>query len=500
MTTGGPKRLLQGVCDLAGVRLTLRRPNGRETACGGAAGSSDELVRDLPDGSSLRAQDLASPARLDLLAAALDHATQLLGAHEAAEAELTGLADELLGRYEELTLLYDLSRELVAVFDESQACATVLHRAMSATAVSYGQVLLVDGDNALTCHAATEGEPPAGAEQLVQALAAAAVDARRQALVDRGQHWNGQLATQAALAVPLSASDDEQVQPLGALVLVGKHEERFTAGDVSLAVTVTRHLATALENARLVTSLREKERIELEVELAASVQRQLLPQQPPDLPGVTMRAACIPAARVGGDYYDMLRTGDAVTGLVADVSGHGVGPGMMMAMTRTALRRELQDGTSLAQALAATNRLLWDDLLATGLFITLFCVHYDPGTRRLTYVNAGHHPAMLRRADGRVEQLDGDGYPLGLIPDPTFDEPSVLLEDGDAVLLFTDGIVEERAPSGELFGTARLVDVVTGAGTSLRDTVLAAAEAYRDGAAQLDDVTLLELRVGGAGT
>lgn len=499
MAGGGVQRVLHGVAELAGLRLTLRRPNGREVVAGADPSGADEVVRDLPDGSRLRAQDTHEPARTELLAAALDHVTELLAAQQASEDELTGLADELLGRYEELTLLYDLSRELVAVFDESQACATVLHRAMSATAASYGQVLLVDGDGALTRSAATEGEPPAGPD-LAEALAVAAVAARRHALVDRGQDWQGQVAAHAALAVPLSASDDEEVQPLGALVLVGKHEERFTAGEVSLAGTVARHLATALENARLVVSLREKERIELEVELAASLQRQLLPQQPPELAGVTMRAACIPAERVGGDYYDMLRAGDAAIGLVADVSGHGVGPGMMMAMARTALRRELQDGTSLAQALLATNRLLWDDLLATGLFITLFCVRYDPPSRRLSYVNAGHHPAMLRRADGRVEQLDGDGFPLGLVPDPAFEEPSVVLEEGDAVLLFTDGIVEERAPSGEMFGTARLVEVVAGAGTTLRDTVLTAAESYRGGAAQQDDVTLLELRVGGAGT
>jgi sigma-B regulation protein RsbU (phosphoserine phosphatase) len=211
--------------------------------------------------------------------------------------------------------------------------------------------------------------------------------------------------------------------------------------------------------------------------------------------GVSLAAACLPAEHVGGDYFDFTSSEGSVTALVADVSGHGIGPGLMMAMTRTVLRRELQQGVSLAEAMRATSSLMWDDLAATGLFITVFCVRYEPATRTLRYVNGGHHPALLRRAGGGTARLDGDGWPLGLIPDPDFEELSLVLDPGDAVLLFSDGIVEERSPTGEMFGTERLTALVGATGGPLLTSLLDAARDWRGVAPQQDDVTLLELRV-----
>jgi sigma-B regulation protein RsbU (phosphoserine phosphatase) len=224
------------------------------------------------------------------------------------------------------------------------------------------------------------------------------------------------------------------------------------------------------------------------------VQSQLLPVRPPELPGTSLRGVCRPAASVGGDYFDFVSDGRSVTALVADVSGHGVGPGLMMAMTRTALRRELTGECGLPSALEAVNHLMWDDMVATGLFITLFCIRYDSHTGVLSYVNAGHHPALLRRADGVVEPLDGDGYPVGLIPDPSYEETTVVLGGGDAVLLFTDGVVEERSATGTMFGSDRLTETVGRTDGDIIGSVLHAVEGFRRAAPQQDDITLVELR------
>jgi sigma-B regulation protein RsbU (phosphoserine phosphatase) len=311
--------------------------------------------------------------------------------------------------------------------------------------------------------------------------------------VHEGEQWAGERATASVLAVPLVTAQHQQ--SLGSLVLLGRAGARFTAGDAALGSTIGQQLARGVENERLITSLREKERIEREMELAGAVQRQLLPAQAPHVEGVSLAAACLPAEHVGGDYFDFVPSEHSVTALVADVSGHGVGPGLMMAMTRTVLRRELQQGVSLADALRATSTLMWDDLAATGLFITVFCIRYEPATRTLRYVNGGHHPALLRRAGGTTAGLDGDGWPLGLIPDPDFEEHSLVLDAGDAVLVFSDGIVEERSPTGEMFGTDRLTQLVTGTAGPLLQPLLDAARGWRGPALQQDDVTLLELRV-----
>lgn len=487
--------LIQSAADLAGVKVTLRRPDLDDVTVGAGEAQGPTTSASTSEGTTVIAQDVVEPPRPAVLEAVVRFAADLVTAHEAGEAEAAALADELLERYEEITLLYELSRELVAVFDESEACATVLGRAATVMPVRYGEVVLVDEKARTTRRGAAIGVATAPQAALVRGLAARAVGGGLPLLRDRGQLWEGEPLDGPALAVPLSVgSTDPGVLPFGALVLLGEGQDRFTAGEASLASTVALQLATVVANGRLVASLREKERIEKEVEIAASVQRQLLPTRAPQLPGVTVQALCLPAASVGGDYFDFVGDGHVVTALVADVSGHGIGPGLMMAMTRTALRRELKDNTPLPTALTSVNTLMWDDMLATGLFITLFCIRYDSHTGVLSYVNAGHHPALLRRADGEVEPLDGDGYPLGLIPDPVFDERSVRLHEGDAVLLFTDGIVEERCAGGEMFGSTRLTETVAKAERQVMPRVLEAVDAFRGEAPQQDDITMLELR------
>jgi sigma-B regulation protein RsbU (phosphoserine phosphatase) len=170
-----------------------------------------------------------------------------------------------------------------------------------------------------------------------------------------------------------------------------------------------------------------------------------------------------------------------------------------MAMTRIALRAELSGTQSLPVAVAATNLVMWEDLLATGVFITLFAVSFDSSTRQLSYVNGGHHPALLRHPDGSVEDLDSFGMPLGLVPDPSYEEGLRVLEPGDLVVMFSDGIVEARAPDSMMYGTQRLRELVANAGTGSADALLASLlddlHDFMAGAVQDDDVTLVVLQV-----
>jgi serine phosphatase RsbU (regulator of sigma subunit) len=245
----------------------------------------------------------------------------------------------------------------------------------------------------------------------------------------------------------------------------------------------------------------QQQAIQAEVDLAASVQRGLLPTAPPELPGVELAGQCAPAANVGGDYFDyLLDAHGRLVLLVADVAGHSISSALLMAMARSILRREIGHAPGPAKLLDATNRTLFADLVNAELFITAFCAVYDPREGELQYANAGHNHPLLRRArDGAVEELDTEGVTLGILEDGGYEESSTSLEPGDLLLLYTDGVVEAAGPEQDQFGDERLSELMArsdGANpVELIQGVLDAVQAHADGQAQSDDVTLVALRV-----
>ena len=126
---------------------------------------------------------------------------------------------------------------------------------------------------------------------------------------------------------------------------------------------------------------------------------------------------------------------------------------------------------SLSEALQATNAVMWDDLVATEAFITVFAARYEPQTRCLHYVNAGHQPALLHRADGSTEELTSDGMPFGIVPSPGYTERTRSLTPGDVVLIFSDGVVEASSPDGVAYGLEGLLALLTQGTRSAADLV-----------------------------
>jgi diguanylate cyclase (GGDEF)-like protein len=246
----------------------------------------------------------------------------------------------------------------------------------------------------------------------------------------------------------------------------------------------------------------QQQAIQSEVDLAASVQRGLLPAAPPEFAGVDVDGQCIPAANVGGDYFDYLVDGQGRLILViADVAGHSISSALLMAMARSILRREVTAAVGPAQLLEATNRALFADLVRAELFITAFCACYDPRLGRLEYANGGHNPPYLRRADGSLIVLDTDGVAIGILEEGGYEQRALQLRPGDILLLYTDGVVESADPEQRQFGDERLRDLVgrsNGASPhELIDAVLGAVRDHATGQQQQDDVTLVALRVTG---
>ena len=418
--------------------------------------------------------------------------------------DVDSLTGELLNRYEEITLLYDLAREMGVVVDLEEASRTALARSLQIIPAKLGLVLVGDNPDQLRT-VASYGSTGPDESRFHKAREAAreAMRSASQVMVEAGaQTPDGSAQSEPVLAAPLTTAGTSATEHRldGVLAFVGHdHSDRFSAAEVQLCAVVAGQLGQGIENARVISQLREKERLESDLALAAGIQRSLLPPHAPRLPGATLAAECRPAAQVGGDYFDfLLDAKGGVNIVVADVTGHGLGPGLIMAMTRSVLRAELRRLGSLSEALSATNAVMWDDLVATEAFITVFAARYEPQTRCLQYVNAGHQPALLHRADGSAGELNSDGMPFGILPSPGYEESTRQLAPGDVVLMFSDGVVEATSPDGVPYGTGGLQALLaqgTRSASDLLTRVLSDLDDFQGSGVQDDDITVVALHV-----
>lgn len=215
-----------------------------------------------------------------------------------------------------------------------------------------------------------------------------------------------------------------------------------------------------------VTERRRAEEERHELEIAKHIQLSLLPKKPLIVAGAEIAGICMPATHVGGDYFDYFHYDDSIDVVVADVSGHSVGAALIMTEMRSTLKAETRKtpgkppSQSAGEVLRALNHLLYEDLSSAELFITMFYLKYDLGKRLLRYANAGHNRTLLlRRSDWTCSELDAEGLILGVRRDVLFEEKHLILEPGDRLLLYTDGMIEAQNEQGEFFGVSRLCNL-----------------------------------------
>jgi serine phosphatase RsbU (regulator of sigma subunit) len=243
---------------------------------------------------------------------------------------------------------------------------------------------------------------------------------------------------------------------------------------------------------------RERQRIEQELRIARLIQQTLLPKSAPELGGYQIAAYYQPAREVGGDFYDFFEVGDGRLGLVVgDASGKGIPAAMVMANTRSVLRTIAQGGDiAPGHVLAEANEFLCPDI-PSNMFVTCFYGVLDPSSDTFTYANAGHDLPYLHR-NGDAEELRSRGMPLGLMPDMRYEEKETILQAGESVLFYSDGLVEAHDPIGEMFGFPRLQTLVAEHDDEERSLVdLLMKELYSftgEGWEQEDDITLVTLK------
>ncbi len=239
---------------------------------------------------------------------------------------------------------------------------------------------------------------------------------------------------------------------------------------------------------------------EEDLKLARRVLDHLLPKGPPACAGVDLHGASFPAVTTSGDYFDYLPLGDGRVGMViADVMGHGLGPALLMMATRAYLRAFAQVNPDIDRVLTLTNRALAGDV-ADDRFVTLLLAQFDAGRGVLRYTNAGHNAGYVLDPSGAARALlYSTGLPLGIHPDGGFPvAPEIELAPGETVVLWTDGVVQAHAPTGEPFGEDRALNVVRSLpGRPAREVVAALCEEARSfagGGPQEDDMTAIVLK------
>ncbi len=300
------------------------------------------------------------------------------------------------------------------------------------------------------------------------------------------------------LAVPIEVEGERR----GVLVVADKESRSgvgpFPDEDRRALSLFANQAALALEQARLHQEALEKEALEREMELAAQIQLGILPRALPAVAGHELLGWTRPARHVGGDYWDVVPLPDGrFAMLVADVSGKGVSAALLVSTLHSALRLLLARGESTERMLQAVNQHLID-FSASNKFATLLLVALDADSGEFGYVNAGHNPGVLLRRDGTVERLAACAVPLGLLPGPPYREAKRTLLPGDLLCLYSDGVTEAAARSGEEYGLERLEALLRdqqGAPLSeIRGVLERELRAFGEGQPQGDDQTVVLLR------
>jgi PAS domain S-box-containing protein len=240
------------------------------------------------------------------------------------------------------------------------------------------------------------------------------------------------------------------------LSLIDSEEETLVLSTI-IEITARKAAEQQIREAQINLAIAQSE-----IKIAQRIQASLSPSAPIRSTHFEVTGYCLPADQVGGDYFDYFyRNEDHLDMIIADVSGHSIGPALFMVETRSAIRTQASGSTTPAETLKVLNSFLFEDLDRSDYFITLFYLQYDITYQQLSFANAGHPPALLLRASqSECKQLDAEGLILGVNKNVIFEERNVTLSQGDLVLLYTDGLTEAENAHGEFFGLKRVNDIL----------------------------------------
>lgn len=421
-------------------------------------------------------------------------------------AEAQSSSDDDL-RARRLGLLHDVSRQLTSILDRQQLLERVADEVKRLIDYQLFGVMLWDAESGQLETAVSVRRDGCGTPRrqlaLGEGLCGTAAELRSPVRVadvtadPRFVNWCDP-RVRSELVVPMLIED----RLIGVVDLESYQLDAFSDEDEQLVATLAAYLAVALDNAQLYERVQADERrLARELAAAREMQRMLLPNRSPWLPGLQTAVAYCPARQLGGDLYDFLTCGEGRTAiLVGDVAGKGTGAALYGSLAIGLLRGSVANTTerSPACAVAHLNEEL-HQLRAERRFLALGYALYDHPASRLTLINAGlPFPWLLR--DGKAQEIHATGLPLGAMAGARHQEHSLELQPGDVVVLATDGLEESLDPAGRPLGAdgvRRALEALAGRGVrEIADGLLEAGDRHLAGAEPGDDRTILALRVG----
>jgi len=300
------------------------------------------------------------------------------------------------------------------------------------------------------------------------------------------------------VSIPLCTKD----KTLGVLNVVNTREgESFSSLNMITLQTVAGLASVAIDNAMLHREAIQRKVMEEQLRIARQIWENIMPRNIPAFSVASICARSVPATVIGGDFYDFIPLGEDRLGLViADVSGKGIPAAMSMNMVKGILHIEAAKNHPPNEMLKIVNNLLIESARLEG-FITLIYAVVDRTTRRISLTNAGHNPCLLyRQATRQCEEISSQNVPLAVEPDQTFSNEEVLIQTGDCLVLYTDGMTEARNQSQEMFGSDRLRQLLEEVGhlqaaDVITERIYDGVKDFMGETAQHDDMTVVVLKV-----
>ncbi|HEX9937624.1 MAG TPA: SpoIIE family protein phosphatase [Longimicrobium sp.] len=451
-----------------GVRVWSRAGEGWRLLLGtdGNGAAPGECAVEVP-GTDFRLEIAGAPAGM------AEGAARFLGSFLARvtrhDEEIRSFSREISERYEEINLLYSISEILGSIISLEQAAGTILAEVASILGASRAALWVHDGEANRLDLAAVEGgdgqRGPIPVDDPCSLTAAVFREARPVILAPgevytRGECGEGEKPQHGAfLSVPVSYTPPEgEARTVGVINLTGR-PGGFSAGDLKLLSAIASQIGAAVENNRLIEESLRQERIVREMELAHDLQLKLLPPLEQFAAYAEVAARCVPAESVGGDFYHLFRLpGNRLGVLIGDVSSHGFGAALIMALTMSAVAIHASEGDAPAEVLRRTHLALIDELETTEMYLTLFYGVIDPAEGTIAYANAGHSHAWRIPAEGPPQRLAVTDPPFGIIDRSQYGEATAPWEGGrDLLFLFTDGL-SDALERGEVEGEKILID------------------------------------------
>jgi phosphoserine phosphatase RsbU/P len=285
------------------------------------------------------------------------------------------------------------------------------------------------------------------------------------------------------------------------LLPAGGYSHRGEDGHVEVVEFDLRFLGGASLFILLMLEIADRVVMKRDLEIARDIQRWLLPAKPPEVRGLSIAFTTRPANTVAGDFYDVFArpTKDSREPhfllAVADVAGKSIPAALLMATFQASLKTLSETGCSLADLVTGMNQYACTNSQSGLRFTTAFLAEFDPESRTLTYINAGHNAPILRRNSGAIERLSNGGLPLGMWADKSYEDGKVILQSGDWLVIFTDGVAEAVNAKDEEYGEQRMLNVLQAGAAATPEQLLrrmmSDLDAFVGVTPQHDDVTCM---------